>query len=204
MHECNAPAARRSLGHGRFPRSVRSIHGLENASRTQCHHCAQRSKIQDPFNKEMLNDTDQQTVHAHLRTAPDLRRTLCNNELYLVACLRPYLHPRVCCLCSSKLTAASPNPGLPRVTRKRAHLKFFFVFKWQAQKSQRFINILPPSVSKTTLCRFSCGISTPRTNHRPSKNDGYACTTVLINATGCPAPVSDRTGMKSHATLSAF
>ena len=176
MHECNAPAARRSLGHGRFPRSVRSIHGLENASRTQCHHCAQRSKIQDPFNKEMLNDTDQQTVHAHLRTAPDLRRTLCNNELHLVACLRPYLHPRVCCLCSSKLTAASPNPGLHRVTRKRAHLKFFFVFKWQAQKSQRFIpppqrfknhvvSLLlryfntankPSSLQKRRLCVYNC------------------------------------------------
>ena len=193
MHECNAPAARRSLGNGRFPRSVRSIHGLENASRTQCHHCAQRSKIQDPFNKEMLNDTDQQTVHAHLRTAPDLRRTLCNNELYLVACLRPYLHPRVCCLCSSKLTAASPNPRLHQCATQTSTLEFFFCFQMTSSE-----------VTVPRLCRFSCGISTPRTNHRPSQNGGYACTTVLINATGCPAPVSDRTGMKSHAALSAF
>ena len=203
MHECNAPAARRSLGHGRFPRSVRSIHGLENASRTQCHHCAQRSKIQDPFNKEMLNDTDQQTVHAHLRTAPDLRRTLCNNELYLVACLRPYLHPRVCCLCSSKLTAASPNPGLRQCATQTSTLEIFFCF--QMTSSEVTVTAFQNLVCVASLAVFHLlSISTPRTNHRPSQNGGYACTTVLINATGCPAPVSDRTGMKSHATLSAF
>ena len=178
MHECNAPAARRSLGHGRFPRSVRSIHGLENASRTQCHHCAQRSKIQDPFNKEMLNDTDQQTVHAHLRTAPDLRRTLCNNELYLVACLRPYLHPRVCCLCSSKLTAASPNPGLRQCATQTSTLEIFFCFQMASSEvtafhkhppPQRFKNHVvslllryfntankPSSLPKRRLCVYNC------------------------------------------------